>query len=108
MAGLLGKRWGFSRSPRKAPVFYSLVMAGTIGGTLLTFLHVNPISLLVVVALVNGIAAAPFLVLVMLIAGDRTIMGKYRNGRAATILGWGTAVVMALAAAALLITGGGG
>ena len=31
MAGLLGKTAGFSRSPRKAPVFYGLVLLGTIG-----------------------------------------------------------------------------
>ena len=37
MAGLLGKRSGFSRSPRKAPIFYGLVALGTLGGTLLTF-----------------------------------------------------------------------
>jgi len=33
MAGLLGKQWGFSRSVRKAPVFYGLVALGTVGGT---------------------------------------------------------------------------
>lgn len=32
MAGLLGKEWGFSRSVRKAPVFYGLVAIGTVGG----------------------------------------------------------------------------
>jgi hypothetical protein len=57
---LLGKRWGFSRSGRKAPVFYFLVAVGTIGGTLLSLTSTNPIQLLVVMATVNGIAAAPF------------------------------------------------
>jgi NRAMP (natural resistance-associated macrophage protein)-like metal ion transporter len=58
MAGLLNKRWGFSRSPRKAPVFYGLVVVATIGATLLSLLHVNPIALLVVVAVINGVRAA--------------------------------------------------
>jgi NRAMP (natural resistance-associated macrophage protein)-like metal ion transporter len=31
IAGLLGKHWGFSRSVRKAPVFYGLVALGTVG-----------------------------------------------------------------------------
>src|ERR1035441_5755269 len=64
MAGLLGHEWGFSRSVRKAPVFYGLVALGTVGGTSLSLLHVNPIKLLVVVAVING-AAAPFRVVVM-------------------------------------------
>ena len=58
MAGLLGHEWGFSRSLRKAPVFYGLVALGTLGGTALSLLHINPIHLLVLVAVINGVAAA--------------------------------------------------
>jgi Mn2+/Fe2+ NRAMP family transporter len=108
MAGLLGKRWGFSRSLRDAPVFYGLVAIGTIGGTLLSLLHVNPIHLLVVVALINGIAAAPFLVVILLIANDSKLMGKRRNGRASNVLCWMTVALMSAAALSLLVTGGGG
>ncbi|MEA2501334.1 MAG: hypothetical protein QOD01_1445 [Actinomycetota bacterium] len=107
LSGLLGKRWGFSRSLRDAPVFYGLVFAGTAGGTALTLLGINAMKLLVVVAVVNGLAAAPFLVVVMLISKDREIMGEHRNGRLARTLGWLTVGVMAVAAIALLATGGG-
>jgi Mn2+/Fe2+ NRAMP family transporter len=44
MAGLLGKKWGFERSTRKAPVFYALVALGSLGGTALSLLHINPIK----------------------------------------------------------------
>jgi len=106
LAGLLGKRWGFSRSVRKAPVFYGLVALGTLGGTALSLLHVNPIKLLVFVAVINGLAAAPFLVVVMRVSASRRLMGDYVNGKAATILGWLTATIMAVAAIALFATGG--
>ena len=106
MAGLLGKRWGFSRSLRQAPVFYGLVLVGTLGGAALSLLHVNPIQLLVFVAIINGVAAAPFLVVVMLIASSRRIMGDYVNGKLATTVGWFTVVLMASAAVALFATGG--
>jgi NRAMP (natural resistance-associated macrophage protein)-like metal ion transporter len=106
MAGLLGKQWGFERSVRKAPVFYGLVALGTLGGTALSLLDVNPIKLLVLVAVINGVAAAPFLVIVMRVSGSRRIMGDYVNGNAANILGWLTAALMAAAAIALLATGG--
>lgn len=108
MAGLLGKAAGFSRSPRRAPIFYGLVLLGTLGGTALSLLGVNPIKLLVLVAVINGVAAAPFLVLVMLISGDRTIMGRYANGRLATTLGWTTTLLMAGAAIALFAFAHGG
>jgi NRAMP (natural resistance-associated macrophage protein)-like metal ion transporter len=106
MAGLLGKQWGFSRSVRKAPVFYGLVAAGTLGGTVLSVLHVNPIRLLVIVAMINGLAAAPFLVVILLVANDRQLMGKYVNGRASNALVGFTILLMTLAAIVLLATGG--
>ena len=73
---------------------------------MLSLLQVNPIKLLVLVAVINGVAAAPFLVVVMRVSGNRRIMGDYVNGTAATILGWLTTALMAAAAIALLATGG--
>ena len=102
MACLLGKGYGFSRSIRKAPVFYILVAVGTLGGAFLSLLTHNPIQLLVIVAEINGVAAAPFLLLVMLISSDKKIMGEYRNGRLASTVGWITFAVMALASVTLL------
>ncbi|SDP29072.1 NRAMP (natural resistance-associated macrophage protein) metal ion transporters [Nakamurella panacisegetis] len=106
MAGLLGRRFGFSRSVRQAPVFYGLVAVGTLGGTALTLAHVDPVQLLVISAYINGVAAAPFLLLVMLISSSRTIMGPHRNGRIATTLGWATMVPMTTAAITSFIVGG--
>ncbi len=106
MAGLLGKEWGFSRSIRQAPVFYGLLFVGTIGGTAFSLLHVNPIKMLVLVAVINGVAAAPFLFVVMRVSSSQSLMGKSVNGLAANILGWLTAAIMAAAAIALFATGG--
>jgi NRAMP (natural resistance-associated macrophage protein)-like metal ion transporter len=106
MAGLLGKQTGFSNSPRRAPVFYGLCAVGTVAGMALSLLSVNPIKLLVFVAVVNGVAAAPFIVVTMFVSSDRTIMGEFVNGRAAKTLGWVTAAVMAVGAIALFATGG--
>ena len=64
LSGLLKKNWGFSLSMRKAPLFYALVGVGTIGGTALSLLAINPIKLLVFVAVINGVIAAPLLAVV--------------------------------------------
>jgi len=105
MAGLLGRPTGFSNSPRKAPVFYGLVVAGMLGGIALSLFNINPITLLVFVAVVNGVAAAPFLVVTMMVASDRGIMGNYTNGKLALTLGWITVALMALSSVALVIVG---
>jgi NRAMP (natural resistance-associated macrophage protein)-like metal ion transporter len=97
LAGLLGKPWGLERSPKKAPVFYGLIAVGTIGGTILAVIGLDPIRLLVFSATVNGIAAAPFLIVTMLIARDKKLMGNHRNGRLASTIGWITAGVMCIA-----------
>ena len=97
MAGLLNKKWGLDRSPRRAPLFYILLGLGIIIGTILAISSTDPIGLLVLSAIVNGIAAGPFLIVMMLISHNRQIMGRYRNGRLATILGWAATVIMCLA-----------
>ncbi|MEY9952348.1 Nramp family divalent metal transporter [Leifsonia sp. EB34] len=88
MAALLGKEWGFDDSPRKAPVFYGLLGVGIVAGTVLAIFVNNPIQLLVLSAVVNGIAAGPFLIIMMLIARDRRIMHRYRNRFLSQTLGW--------------------
>jgi Mn2+/Fe2+ NRAMP family transporter len=79
---------------------------GTIGGTAFSLLNVNPIKLLVFVAVINGVIAAPLLVVVLIISNNRQLMGDYVNGHAANILGWITFVLMAAASIALFATGG--
>lgn len=99
LAGLLGKSWGFDRSPRRAPLFYILLGVGILGGTLISLFTSDPIALLILSATINGIAAAPFLIVTMLISGDKNIMGTYRNGRLAACLGWATTSIMVVAGA---------
>ena len=98
MAGLLHQEWGFSKSVRQAPMFYGLVMLGTLGGTLVTLTGIDPVKLLVYSALINGLLAAPFLVLVMIVSADTSELGEYTNGRLARTLGWLATALMATAA----------
>jgi len=105
MAGLVGKTAGYSRRLKDAPVFYGLVAVGTIGGTVMSLFGLSPIKLLVLVAVLNGLAAAPFIVVVMKISSNRQIMGVNANSLPSSIIGWFTAVLMAAAAVGLFATG---
>jgi Mn2+/Fe2+ NRAMP family transporter len=53
---------------------------------------------------INGFVAPPLLVMIMLVANNRKIMGKRTNSRLTNVLGWGAAVVMLLAAGVLVLT----
>ena len=47
----------------------------------------NPIKLLILVAVINGVTAGPFLIITMLVSSDRKITGEHVNGRVASWLG---------------------
>jgi NRAMP (natural resistance-associated macrophage protein)-like metal ion transporter len=99
-----GWKFGLDRKPTKAPQFYAIIVAATLVGMSIDFLGINPITALVITAVINGLLAAPLLVLVMLVSNNRKVMGKRTNGRRLNALGWGTTVVMAVAAIALVVT----
>ncbi|WP_442543050.1 hypothetical protein ACSBOX_14365 [Arthrobacter sp. KN11-1C] len=50
-------------------------------------------------AMITGIAAAPFLVVTMLISRDKVLMGNYRDGKLAATLGWTATAIMVVAGA---------
>ena len=87
-----------------APQFYAVVIAATVVGMAIDFLGINPITALVVTAVINGLLAAPLLVVVMLVSNNRKVMGERTNGRRLNAVGWGTTAVMAIAAIALVVT----
>jgi Mn2+/Fe2+ NRAMP family transporter len=103
ISGLLGRQWGFSRSYREAPFFYWLIIGGTVLGTVLSVLPINIISLLVICAVVNGLLAPAFIVLLMLIAGDAQLTNDMPLRRSVRFGGWLTAAVMGAAALAFFV-----
>jgi NRAMP (natural resistance-associated macrophage protein)-like metal ion transporter len=99
-----GWKAGLDRKPTSAPQFYLVIVAATLVGMAINFLGINPITALVLSAVLNGLLAAPLLVLVMIVANDREAMGTRTNGRLLNVIGWITTSVMALAAIGLIVT----
>ena len=54
--------------------------------------------------MLNGLIAAPLLVLVMLVSNSRAAMGERTNGRLLNVVGWVTTIVMSVAGIALIVT----
>src|ERR671930_1452600 len=97
-AELFGWRSGLDLSPRRGRRFYLVFAGAIVGGMLLDMLRTNPIRMLFLSAVLNGILAPPLLVLVMLVSNDAKIMGEHTNGVWLNILGWGATAVMTAAA----------
>ncbi|GAC1456484.1 MAG: divalent metal cation transporter [Ktedonobacterales bacterium] len=100
VAEALGWREGLYRPLRQARGFYAVIAAATVGGLLLNFLGVNPVQALVYTAVINGVVAVPLLVIILLVANNRAVMGEHTNGWLSNTVGILTTVAMGVAAVA--------
>jgi Mn2+/Fe2+ NRAMP family transporter len=81
-----------------------VIVAATAIGVAINFLGFNPITALVFSAVINGLLAAPLVVVLMLVSNNRQAMGARTNGKILNAIGWVTAAVMGVAAIALIVT----
>jgi|SRR5579884_3158052 len=95
---------GIEDRPSRAVRFY-LVLAVALGiGAAIDYVGINPMRALVLAGALNGLLTPPLLVLLLLIANRRDVMGDHTNGLGLNILGWATTAIMAAAAIVLLWT----
>jgi NRAMP (natural resistance-associated macrophage protein)-like metal ion transporter len=106
VAQAFGWKFGLSRNPARAKPFYGVIVVASLVGMLINFLGINPIDALFWTAVLNGFLAPPLMVLIMLMANSKKVMGEHTNGRWINVLGWCATVAMFAAAAGLVLTWG--
>ncbi len=94
---------GLDRKPREAKAFYATIAVATIAGLTLNYVGVDPIKALYWAAVVNGVLAAPLMVVMMLIATNRAVMGKLRVSGKLAAGGWLATAVMGIVAAGFFL-----
>ncbi len=94
---------GLDRKPREAKPFYATIAVATIAGLTLNYVGVDPIKALYWAAVVNGVLAAPLMVVMMLIATNRAVMGKLRVSGKLAAGGWLATAVMGIVAAGFFL-----
>jgi len=102
----LGWRVGLAQRPGRARAFYGVIAAATLVGAVLNFTPLDPIKALFWSAVINGVAAVPIMVMIMLMACRKDVMGPFTLGRPLTILGWLATAAMTVAAVAMFATWG--
>jgi NRAMP (natural resistance-associated macrophage protein)-like metal ion transporter len=92
-----GRKWpvGLSRKPKEAVAFYSVLALSVGFGVLLNFTPLDPIKALYWSAVINGILAAPVMVMLMLLVKNRKVMGDLVVRGWLYALGWASTVAMA-------------
>jgi len=97
-----GWRSGLEYKPAQAIRFYAIIVVATLIGVALDWSGLDPIKALFWSAVLNGVAAAPIMVAMMVLASNRKVMGRFTERPRLLLFGWAAAVVMAAASAALL------
>jgi Mn2+/Fe2+ NRAMP family transporter len=87
---------GLSKTWKQAKGFYGIITLSVITGVLLTLSNIDPIAMLYYSAAINGILAAPLLIILIMIANNKKILGEHRNGKLSNFLTGVTAISMGI------------
>lgn len=99
-----GWKAGLYQKFTRAHGFYGVMTLAMLVGLLVNFTSIPPFRMLYYTAVLNGIAAPPLIVMILLICNNKKIMGDRVNSWFSNSMGIVIAGIMALSAIVLLIT----
>lgn len=91
---MVGVAGSLDAKPLSARLFYGTIAATTLAGASLNFIGIDPVRALYWAAVVNGVLAAPLMLVMMLIVRNPYAMGELTLSRRAAALGWSATIVM--------------
>ncbi|HSW85031.1 MAG TPA: Nramp family divalent metal transporter [Candidatus Saccharimonadales bacterium] len=98
----LGRRQGLNHKLKHASTFYGVIIISMLTGLAMNFIGLNPIKALIYAAVANGIVAPVVLVLILMIARNRKIMGDWTNSKLSSGFGWFATILMSVAGLAAI------
>ncbi|MGJ7531376.1 NRAMP family divalent metal transporter [Variovorax sp. GB1P17] len=104
MAGAFKWKNSLERAPMRAKRFYGIIAISTLLGVALGFTAIDPIKALYWSAVINGVISVPIMVVIMLMAVRREVMGRFTISKKLALLGWLATAMMGIAVVAMLVT----
>ena len=104
VAEVFGWKEGLEYQPQQAAGFYSIIVVATVMGVLIDWSSIDPIRALFWSAVLNGLAAVPLMIAMMIVVSRHQLMGRFTASRPLLLFGWAATGVMAAASAAMLIS----
>jgi NRAMP (natural resistance-associated macrophage protein)-like metal ion transporter len=104
VAEAFGWKEGLDKKFSDAKYFYMIIAAATIIGLLVNLLNIGAMSMLFYAAMFNGVLAPPLMIVVLLVANNKNIMGTHTNGLFSNIAGIIITVAMSMVAVGLFLT----
>ena len=105
MAGSFKWASSLEYRPALAREFYGVIALATLGGMAIDFLPLDPVRGLYWSAVINGVISAPIMVVMMLMATNHQVMGKFVIRGGLRVFGWLATVLMAVTVLAMAMTG---
>lgn len=106
MAGAFHWKNSLEMKPLLAKKFYGIIAVSTTIGVMLCFTPIDPIKALYWSAVINGVISVPIMAVMMLMAANAGIMGRFVIGRKLKLLGWICTGAMTLAVLTMFMTFG--
>lgn len=103
LSDAFGFREGLDAKPSQAPQFYAVLILGMLVAMAIGFLQVDPVAALFWSAVINGVVAVPLLAVIVALAGDAQVMGRWVSSIVARVWGWSTVVALGLAAVGMFV-----
>jgi NRAMP (natural resistance-associated macrophage protein)-like metal ion transporter len=100
----LGWPTGLDRPPRDAKAFYGTIAVATLIGVCINFVDIDPIKALFWSAVINGVVAVPLMVVIMVMAMQKRVMGDFTLPRPLWAMGWLSTAAMTAAVVAMFAT----
>lgn len=97
-----GWEQGLDKKFHEAKGFYVIIAISLLVGLSLNYVGISPIDALIYTAILYGITAPVLIAIILHIANNKKIMGKYVNSKTANFFGGAAFVIMTLAAGLLL------
>jgi NRAMP (natural resistance-associated macrophage protein)-like metal ion transporter len=104
IAETFGWKAGLNKKFHQAPLFYGLIIVITVIGVLVNLLPIRPFQLLYYTAILNGLSAPPLILIILLVANNKKIMGIYTNSWLSNILTITIIGIMSAAAVLMLFS----
>jgi NRAMP (natural resistance-associated macrophage protein)-like metal ion transporter len=95
---------GFSGQLRADAGFYAVLVLTMLGGVLVGLVGIDPIRGLYYAAILNGLAAPPLIVLMLILARDRKVCGRHVSGWLSTVVLLATITVSVIGGAIFLVS----
>jgi NRAMP (natural resistance-associated macrophage protein)-like metal ion transporter len=97
-----GWKEGLNKKFHQAKAFYIIIAVSLLLGLSLNYIGISPIKALIYSAILYGLTAPVLIAIILHIANNHKIMGKYTNGKFSNILGFAALFLMTAAAAILV------